>query len=140
MFKTMPIEPLYNLTRISSISYLLPKLMHAYSYKLWGLPPNAKVCTILMTDQCRYWPSYIISIINLSQASADLGTSIYHPLGLCTARLWEAPHLTYLLNPSPSVTSQYRESVVHQNNATTHIFVTLTTYNATLLATYHIIY
>jgi hypothetical protein len=31
IFKMMPIDPLHNLTRVPPISYMLPKLMHAYS-------------------------------------------------------------------------------------------------------------
>jgi len=54
MFKTMPIDPLHNLLGILPISYVMPKLMHAYALRLQGLPPNAKVCMVLTANQCRY--------------------------------------------------------------------------------------
>jgi hypothetical protein len=66
VFKTTPIKPLHNLLGIPPISYVLSKLMHAYSLRLQGLPPNAKVRTVLLTDQCHYWPEYINPPTNLS--------------------------------------------------------------------------
>jgi hypothetical protein len=66
VFKTTPIDPLHNLLGILPISYLLPKLMHTYTLRLQGLPPNAKVHTILTSDQCQYWPDYVNPITNLS--------------------------------------------------------------------------
>jgi hypothetical protein len=53
-FRTMPIDPLHNLLGVLPISYVLPKLMHVYTLRLQGLPPNLKVHTILDTDQCHY--------------------------------------------------------------------------------------
>jgi hypothetical protein len=55
-----------NLLGVPPISYVLPKLMHSYALRLQGLPPNAKVCTVLDIDQCRYWPTYINPPTNLS--------------------------------------------------------------------------
>jgi len=52
VFKTTSTEPLHNLTGIPPISYLLKKLMRSYSLRLKGLPPNAKVRTVLVLDQC----------------------------------------------------------------------------------------
>jgi hypothetical protein len=65
IFKTTPIDPLHNLTGVPPISYVLPKLMHAYSNCLQGLPARAKVRTILSEDQCRYWPDYLTPTTNL---------------------------------------------------------------------------
>ncbi len=78
-------EPLYNIIGIPPISYMLPKLMHTYSLRLQGLPLGAKVKTILKTDQCCYWPDYIIPPTNLCQASTGLSPSTYHPIDPCTA-------------------------------------------------------
>ena len=58
VFHTTLVEPLHNMTGIPPISYVLPKLMHTYSLRLQGLPPEAKVKTVLETDQCQYWPDY----------------------------------------------------------------------------------
>ena len=69
VFKTMPTEPLHNLTGILPISYLLKKLMRSYSLRLKGLPPPAKVRTVLVSDQCQYWPHYLHPSMNLSCAS-----------------------------------------------------------------------
>ena len=65
VFCMMPTEPLYNMTGIPPLSYMLPKLMHSYTLRLQGLPPGAKVKTVLETDQCCYWPDYIIPPTNL---------------------------------------------------------------------------
>jgi hypothetical protein len=59
VFKTTPIEPLHNLTHIPLIPYLIGKLIHSYALRIWALPPNTKVCTVLSHDQCHYWPDYI---------------------------------------------------------------------------------
>jgi hypothetical protein len=68
VFKTTPIDPLHNLTGVPPISYVLPKLMHAYSNHLQGLPARAKVRTILSEDQCCYWPDYLTPQTNLQRA------------------------------------------------------------------------
>jgi hypothetical protein len=39
VFRTTPVEPLHNLTRIPPISYVLDKLTQSYSQCLAGLPP-----------------------------------------------------------------------------------------------------
>ncbi len=69
VFHTTPTEPLHNMTGIPPLSYVLPKLMHAYTLRLQGLPPGAKVKTVLEMDQCRYWPAYITPPMNLHWAS-----------------------------------------------------------------------
>jgi hypothetical protein len=68
VFKTTPTDPLHNLTGVPPVSYVLSKLMHAYSNRLQGLPARAKVRTILSEDQCRYWPDYITPMTNLRAA------------------------------------------------------------------------
>jgi hypothetical protein len=50
IFKTTPINLLYNLLSVLPISYVLPKLMHSYALRLQGLPPNSKVRTVLDTN------------------------------------------------------------------------------------------
>jgi len=99
VFKMIPIELLQNLTGIPPISYLMKKLMHAYSYRLRGVPPNAKVQIILLDDQCGYWPKYLEPPTNLSRASANLSPSTYRPLPLCISRRWKHTHLTYVHEP-----------------------------------------
>jgi hypothetical protein len=53
-FHITPIEPLHNLTAIPPISYLIPKLMDAYSHRLGSMNPvnmthtvTAKMATLL---------------------------------------------------------------------------------------------
>jgi hypothetical protein len=77
IFKMMPIDPLHNLTGVPPISYVLPKLMHAYSNRLQGLPTRAKVRTILSEDQCCYWPDYLTPQMNVRRA---FRTPSIHPL------------------------------------------------------------
>ena len=91
VFKTMPLNPLHNLLGVPPISYVLPKLMHSYDLRLQDLPPDAKVHTVLDTDQCHYWPTYINPSTNLSQASLGIGPSMYWPKDPCTARIWSHP-------------------------------------------------
>jgi len=91
IFKTMLVEPLHNLLGIPPISYILPKLMHAYTLRLQRQPPTAKVHTVLVADQCCYWPDYINPPTNLSQASLGIGPSMYRPKALCTAGAWSHP-------------------------------------------------
>jgi hypothetical protein len=54
VFRTTPIEPLHNLTRVPPIPYLIKKLMHSYTLRLRDLPNSIKVCTILSSNQCQY--------------------------------------------------------------------------------------
>jgi len=76
-FKTMPLDPLHNMTGVPPLSYLLPKLMHAYTL----------IHTILTHNWCHYWPAYINPITNLTCTSKDIGLSTYWPTDPCTARL-----------------------------------------------------
>ncbi len=123
MFKTTPIEPLHNLIGIPPIPYLVNKLMHTYSNRLRGLPPNATVHTVLTYDQCHYWPDYAHPTMNLTHASANLGPPMYRPLGLCTAGFWEHPHLIYLPNPPLYITMAYKQSMECHEASDTHIFI-----------------
>jgi hypothetical protein len=66
VFRTTPIEPLHNLTCVPPIPYLMDKLMHSYTHRLWDLPSSTKVRTILTTNQCRYWPEHINPTTNLT--------------------------------------------------------------------------
>ena len=91
MFKTMPLNPLHNLLSVPPISYVLPKLMHSYTLRLQGLPPNAKVHMVLHTDQCHYWPTYIKPPTNLSWASLRISPDMYQPKDPCTAGSWSHP-------------------------------------------------
>jgi hypothetical protein len=50
MFKTTPLDPLYNLLGVSPILYMLPKLMHSYALRLQRLPSDTKVLTVLDTN------------------------------------------------------------------------------------------
>ena len=99
VFKTTPTKPLYNLTGIPPIAYLLPKLIHAYVLRLTRIDPHATVRSVLTHDRCHYWPNYITPCTNLSHISALISPSTYRPINLCTARIWSPPYLTYLPNP-----------------------------------------
>ena len=111
------------MTGIPPNSYLTEKLMHTYSYRLRGLPPNATVHTILTHNQCRYWPEYAYSITTLIHALAHLGLSTYRLLDPCTAGSWKYKHLTYLLNPPPYIIALHKESLKHHKASNTHIFI-----------------
>jgi hypothetical protein len=85
VFKTTPVEPLHNLMGIPPISYLLPKLIHAYTLRLQAMPPNALVYIVLKTDWCHIWPDYFTPPTTLSCISTNIRMPTYHPLGPCTA-------------------------------------------------------
>ena len=61
-----PTKPLHNMIGIPPISYLMEKLMHSYSHRLWGLPPNTMVWLVLTDDCCQYYPHYVHPIMNLT--------------------------------------------------------------------------
>jgi hypothetical protein len=103
-FHTMPIEPLHNLTCVPPIPYLMNKLMHSYSHRLHNLPPTTKVHTILMSNQCHYWPEYINPPTNLTQASHNLREAITKTPVPCTVGTWTHPHFTHLCQPPPHIT------------------------------------
>jgi len=109
---------------VPPISYLLPKLMHVYSLRLQRMPSHALICTILVSDWCRYWPKYFIRLTNLSHASNDVGPSTYCPSNLCTARLWVHPCLTYSPDPSPGMLATYKAALIHLALSDMHIFIT----------------
>jgi hypothetical protein len=121
MFKTTPIDPLHNLLGVPPISYVLPKLMHSYTLRLQGLPPNAKVCTVLDVDQCRYWPTYINPPTNLSRASLGIGPSTYRPKDPSTTGSWSHPRITY--EPPPPNPTIYKDDLAHPREYNTHIFI-----------------
>jgi hypothetical protein len=87
VFKTTPIEPLNNLTGIPPIPYLLDKLLNAYTHRLRAMPPNTLVHTVLETDRCRIWPSYLNPHTNLHAISINVSTPTYWALGPCTEGL-----------------------------------------------------
>jgi hypothetical protein len=121
VFKTMLIDPLHNLLGVLPISYVLPKLMHSYALRLQGLPPNAKVRTVLNIDQCRYWPTYINPPTNLSWASLGISPSTYRLKDPCTARSWSHPRITY--EPPPPNPTIYKDDLAHPREYDTHIFI-----------------
>ena len=135
-------EPLYNMTGIPPISYVLPKLMHAYSLRLQGLPLGAKVKTILEMDQCCYWPDYTTPHTNLHWASIDLSPSTYHPIDLCTAGLWAHPKVLYTPQPLSSPDTKWlKESITQMPyHPMIHIFISSMAHLTTALTTYHICY
>jgi hypothetical protein len=140
IFKTTPIEPLHNLTRIPPIPYLMGKLMHSYTLRIWALPPNTKVRTILSYDQCYYWPKYIQPLTNLSRASSYLGEipdTHRAPAG-GTPKAWAYPSLTHLPSPPPHIVSYHKESIAHQEAADTHILLYYTCHKESHLASYFI--
>ena len=107
VFKTTPIKPLHNLTRIPPIPYLMGKLMHSYTLRIQALLPNTKVGTILSHDQCCYWPDYIHPPTNLSRVSSYLGEipeTHRAPAG-GTPEAWAHPLLVHLPSPPPHVIS-----------------------------------
>jgi hypothetical protein len=143
VFRTTPIEPLHNLTRVPPISYVLDKLTHSYSLHLAGLPPQCKTRTVLTEDQCHYWPTYVRPPTHLTHISQALGPPTYHPtnLDLCTASSssWAHPRLHYLPKPPPHIIARYKESWEHQEVSDTHITITHTILQGQHVATYRII-
>ena len=79
VFQTTPVEPLTNLTGIPLIPYVMNKLMHTYSHRLWQLDLWVKVHQVLTEDWCHYWPAHFTPSTNLSCALANLGPSTYRP-------------------------------------------------------------
>ncbi len=138
VFKTTPIEPLHNLTRIPLIPYLMRKLMHSYTLRLGRLPPTMKVRTVLTADRCQYWPDHTIPETNLSHASTGVGPSTYRAPSLCTAREWAHPHLTYLLNPPEHITLRHKQSRECPEASDTHIYILPTSRGVTPITSYHI--
>jgi hypothetical protein len=123
VFKTTPIDPLHNLTGVPPISYVLPKLMHAYSNRLQRLPARARVRTILSEDQCHYWPDYITPMTNLR--TAFRAPSIYPPRveGQTSHDHWNTPRLVYL-DPTPDhYVAIHRWDLLHPEPTTLHIFI-----------------
>ena len=100
VFCTMPVDPLHNLTSVPPISYVMPKLMHAYANRLQAMNLVARVWTVLHQDQCQYWPEYVRPPINLSHTSVGVGPSTYRAVDPCTARWWTHTCLTYIHDPS----------------------------------------
>jgi hypothetical protein len=129
VFKTTPLEPLHNLTGIPPISYLLDKLLTAYTRRLRAMPPNALVCTVLETDRCRIWPEYTNPHTNLYLASVNIGAPTYRPIGPCTVGTWTHPRLLYNPEPSDSATRHYREVLIHPAPSDTYIFCFHLTHN-----------
>jgi len=123
IFKTTPIDPLHNLTGVPPISYVLPKLMHAYSNCLQRLPAKAKVRTILSDDQCRYWPDYITPITNLRHTFRE--PSIHPPRveGQMSHNRWNTPHLHYLDLTPPHLIPEHCQDLLHPKPTTLHIFI-----------------
>ncbi len=142
VFHTTPTEPLHNMTGIPPLSYILPKLMHAYTLRLQGLPPRAKVKTVLKMDQCCYWPDYITPPTNLRWASLGLGPSTYHPLDPCTARLWAHPQLHHNPQPLSSLDTKWLKEVLISplHDLTLFIFISPTSHSPMPITTYHIHY
>jgi hypothetical protein len=135
-FHTTPIEPLHNLTAIPPISYLLPKLINAYTRRLGGMNPRAMVWSILDHDQCQYWPEYVVMNTNLTRASAGVAVITYRPLDPCKTGRWSPRKLAYIPNPPPFIIEQYKDSLCHCNASDTHIFIHPHTSQAILVATY----
>src|SRR5712671_1141105 len=106
-FCTTLTEPLHNMTGILPISYLLPKLLDAYTLRLQSMPPDALICTVLTDDRCHYWPEWFLPLTNLCRALAGVGPSTYHPIDPCTAGLWTHPQLTYFPSPTPGMLDMY---------------------------------
>ena len=103
-FKMTPTNPLHNMTGIPPISYLLPKLMHAYIFRLQSMPPDALLYTVLTTNQCCYWPNYVTPLTNLCHTSAEVSLSTYQSIDLCTTGLWSHPHLIHSLSLASTTT------------------------------------
>ena len=113
--------------------------MDLYSHRLRGMASNAKLYTILIHDQCQYWPHYVNPSTNLSHASDGLRESMYQNLGPCTARTWTTSCLTYLHNPFKYVIQQYKQSLKEITVLDIYIFVFPYTYKKVHIAIYYII-
>ena len=123
IFRMTPIDPLHNVTGVPPISYVLPKLMHAYSNRLQGLPARAKTRTILSEDQCRYWPDYITPMTNLRAAFRTPSISPPWVEGQMSHNRWNTPRLLYL-DPTPDHhITIYCQDLLHSAPTTLHIFV-----------------
>jgi len=138
VFRTTPIEPLHNLTRVPPIPYLIDKLMHSYAHRPQDLPSSAKVCMILTTNQCRYWPEYVNPITNLTRVSHGLGEATHRAPVPSTAGTWTHPRFTHIPKPPPHITAQYKESMAHPEAADTYIIILHHICLRRHLATFHI--
>ncbi len=130
VFCTTPIEPLHNMMGIPPISYMLPKLIHAYTLRLQGLPPRAKVKTVLEMDQCRYWPEYITP-----PHEPQPGLFRAQPLHIPPSQPVHCQALgspTPILQPSAAVESRYpvAEGGPHYASAQPYFILIYLTYNA----------
>ncbi len=130
------------MTGIPPLSYVLPKLIHAYTLRLQGLPPGAKVKTVLKTDQCHYWPEYITPPTNLCRASTGLSPSTYHLLDPCTAGLWAHPCLHHNPQPLSSLdTQRLKEALtIPPHNLTLFIFISPLSHGTVPIVAYHLRY
>jgi len=111
IFKMTQIDPLYNMTTIPPVSYVLMRLMDSYTQCLGRLPPHTSVWAILTYDRCRYWPDYVTPHTNLSRMSSTLGAITYRDLGPCTAGTWTHDHLTYVTAPTDTIITLHKTSL-----------------------------
>jgi len=137
-FRTSPVDPLHNLAGIPPISYVLPKLIHAYINRLWSLPPNAKILTIQNSDQCRYWPDHILPTTNLSCILTHVRTSTYRLPDPYTVGSWTHQHLTYTRTPSKHTIELHKDDAAHPSPSDIHLFITYTKQNNIHIGTYTI--
>ena len=124
VFKTTPIDPLHNLIGIPPISYLLPKLMNTYSLRLQGSAPNALIRTVLLNDQCCYWPESFLPPTTLRMHFKNPAESTYWLLGPTSARPWSKPRLTYIPKPTAAITARYKHSLATRETPFLHIIIT----------------
>ena len=136
VFKTTPCEPLHNLTGIPPIPYLLTHLLDSFVRRLRAMPPHALVRTVLETNRCHVWPSYLTPPTNLTSASANIGASTYRPSNPCTAGLWTHPKLIYNPSPTDAATASHREVLIHPAPSDYYIFCFHVTHNSAHLGCY----
>jgi hypothetical protein len=112
--------------------------MRAYSLRLKGLPPNAKVRTVLISDQCQYWPQYLCPTTNLSRVSQGLGPSTYRIPDLCIAGSWSHERLTYIENPPTPTILRYKEDLLHPSPGDIHVFIAPHSHDSKHFGVYYI--
>ena len=127
-FRTSPLEPLHNLTRVPPISYTLSKLMLAYSRRLGTLPPKALVRSLIEFDRCRIWPDFINPETNLTCALQGIEVYTYRYIDPCKTGQWTHPRLIYVpLSPQ----LPYSPTILRHD---THIHILPTARNSVPIA------
>ena len=132
------VEPLHNLTAVPPISYLLPKLMNSYTRRLGGMNPQAMVHSVLVHDQCQYWPEYVTTHTNLTRASSGIAVITYRPVDPCKTGLWTSPCLTHIPNATNHTIKAHKASLRNPSPSDLHVVIHPSSRDNTPVALYFI--